>query len=299
VTGTLGYPEPARLSADAVAVVVLVRGTATPAHAAIVGSQVIPNPGQVPIAFLVPYATAEIEPGVTYTIQAVILDGDLAWATSQGVPVITKGAPSSGLTITLAYRPDLVKGQVTGVITGVGITTSPGTYSVATVIDLTSGATIGIDVNQNVGAIPVPFAVPYSPETIDAAHNYVVDAEIVDATRTWSNPTGVPVLTNGNTSRDVVVTVTESGVPAPGPSVSPTPGDGGGAESAGRDFPIIFLLLLLLIGAAAVALWLRPRGSGPVPPGSAPPAAAATADTSAAGDSVGPQAADDPGGPGM
>ena len=35
-----------------------------------------------------------IDPSATYTIQATIVDGDDAWVTAHGVPVLTKGNPS-------------------------------------------------------------------------------------------------------------------------------------------------------------------------------------------------------------
>ena len=57
MTGALVYAEPATLSADARAVVLLVAGTTAATTETIVGSQVISPTGQQPIAFSVGYQT--------------------------------------------------------------------------------------------------------------------------------------------------------------------------------------------------------------------------------------------------
>ena len=74
-----------------------------------------------PVDFDLDLAGATIDPNATYTVQATIVDGENAWVTGKGVPVLTKGNPSN-VDITLTYRPDLVKGAVSGQITGVGDT---------------------------------------------------------------------------------------------------------------------------------------------------------------------------------
>ena len=126
MTGTLTYAEPAQLSATARAVVVIVAGTATATSNTIIGTQVIDKPGQQPIAFSVSYKSADINPNLIYTVQAGVEDGQRIWTTSSGVKVITKGNPTTGVSVPLAYRPDLAKGAVTGSITGVGITLAAG-----------------------------------------------------------------------------------------------------------------------------------------------------------------------------
>ena len=130
------------------------------------------------------------------------------WTTAKGTKVITNGAPTSDVKLELAYQPDLVKGEVSGSITGVGIQASPTSYSVAVLVEPSSGESIGMDLNPTEGTIPVAFAIPFSLDTIDPAKSYVVTAEIVDGTTTWENTAGVPVITQGNAISDIQVVVT-------------------------------------------------------------------------------------------
>ena len=56
MTGSLSFAERAELTAEAQAVVVLVEHAGDPITAPLIESQLIPDPGQVPIAFDLPYA---------------------------------------------------------------------------------------------------------------------------------------------------------------------------------------------------------------------------------------------------
>jgi uncharacterized lipoprotein YbaY len=58
----------------------------------------------VPVSFSLDLGGAVIDPSATYTVQATIVDGDDAWVTARGVPVLTKGNPSK-VSITLDFRP--------------------------------------------------------------------------------------------------------------------------------------------------------------------------------------------------
>jgi uncharacterized lipoprotein YbaY len=256
VTGTLDYAEPHPLSAQAVAVVVLVRGTSRPDSGSIVATQIIRTPGVTPIDFRLTYENASIDPTATYTLQSGILDGDSAWATAKGTPVITKGAPTTGLALVLAYRPDLVKGEVTGAITGVGIQPSADAYAVAVLLDPATGDSLGMDVEPAGGQVPVPFGLPFSLDQIDPAKDYVVTGEIVDGPQTWENSVGVPVITKGNAIADVQVVVSEVVAPSP----SPTPAPGGGAEGSDPGPAILLVILALIVGGIGFYLWSRSRG---------------------------------------
>ena len=172
-------------------------------------TQVIQNPGATPIDFRVVYENADIDPSAVYTIQAGIVDGDNVWTTAKGTKVVTNDSPTSGIDLTLNYQPDLVKGEVSGSITGVGIQLSATAYSVAVLIEPSTGESLGMDVNPTDGKIPAAFAVPFSLDSIDPAKAYVVTGELVDGTTTWENTTGVPVITNGNAISDVQVVVTQ------------------------------------------------------------------------------------------
>lgn len=255
----------------------LVRGTAKPNEGSIVATQVIRQPGATPIDFRLVYENADIDPGVTYTVQAGIVDVTDVWTTAKATKVITNGAPTSGIALVLAYQPDLVKGEVSGSITGVGVQLSPTAYSVAVLIEPSTGESLGLDVNPTDGKLPVPFAVPFSLDSIDPTKAYVVTGEIVDGTTTWENRTGVPVLTNGNAISDVQVVVTQVSVPSRSPGASTAPSGRGDVTPA-----FLLLLIALIVGAIGLYLVSRSRRQPPAGPG-APDAATAGETPDAAG----------------
>ncbi len=272
VTGTLTYAEPAQLSSSAEAVVLLVAGTASATSGTIVGSQVIATPGQKPIAFSVPYASKDIDPSLTYTIQADISDGDHRWETSSGVKVLTKGNPSTDVTVKLALQSDLLKGEVTGSITGVGIKLASGAYSATVLFRVDTGETIGVDVNPAPGAIPVPFSVAFDPATIDPNADYVVRSEIVSGDQRWADTNGVPVITKGNQLSGVSVVVTPVAAPSPSPTVAPSPAVQPPADTGGSSNWLWILIIILAIAlAVALYMWYRNKQDDGPPPAGADP----------------------------
>jgi uncharacterized lipoprotein YbaY len=288
VTGTLTYREPHTLSGDAFAVVALVRGSARVTENSIVASEIDRDITAVPVSFSVDLGSAVIDPSATYTIQATIVDGDNAWVTAKGVPVLTKGNPSK-VAITLDFRPDVLKGAVTGQITGIGVQTSATAFAMAVLVDPATGASLGIDVKTVDQGLPVAFSIPYSITDIQPTADYVVTAEVGDAGATWRNAAGVPVLTKGNPKTAVQVVVTEVSTPAPSATPIPTPGPSAAPVSeSGRTGDGNLLPLILLIAVAlAVAAFLVARGRGtpdtPTPEPSQPQDTEADAEAPAEG----------------
>jgi uncharacterized lipoprotein YbaY len=231
------------------------------------------------VAFRLAYDAALIDPDVAYSIQAAIVDGADAWSTGKGPAVAPSGESAAPISLVLAYRPDLVKGEVTGSLTGAAISPTGAAYAVAVLIDPATGQSLGMDLLPTVGAVPVPFSLPFSLAAIDPARDYLVGARIVDTERTWQNQAGVPVITRGNLIADVQVVVVTEAV-APGPSLSPGPGSGPGSGPVSGPGPaaggtsgdvgpgIVVLVLALIVGAAGVVLYDRSRaaGAGPSPP---------------------------------
>jgi hypothetical protein len=80
---------------------------------------------------------------------------------------------------------------VTGDLTGVGIAPSAGSYGVAVLVDVDTGATQGIQYLPTVTSVPAPFSVPFNPTTIDKNRDYVIQGAIVDSSTRWENETGV------------------------------------------------------------------------------------------------------------
>jgi uncharacterized lipoprotein YbaY len=261
VTGTLTYMENASLTPNARALIVLVEGAGKPTAGSIVASDVIAAPGQVPIAYSLSYTNASIDQGVTYTIQAAIVDGERVWGTGGGTPVITKGNPTSDVDLTLIYRTDLLKGSVTGSISGVDIELGPEAYSAAVLLDRSTDTTAGIDV-QVPSTVPIPFTIPFDPAKIDQSTTYVVGASIVSGEDRWENRTGVPVITNGNPLTDITVPVAALVPPAP-------------VDNGLGPLGWIVLVIGLIALVAAAFLYMRSRR----PPSPAPVGAAVAAGT--------------------
>jgi uncharacterized lipoprotein YbaY len=225
--------------------------------ATVVGSRRYADPGPVPIAFALRIDQSLLDPTATYSLQATIVDGKAAWATAAGVPVLSHGAPDH-VAVTLAFRPDLLKGAVTGSITATGSQPPVGNYAVAVLIDPASGQSYGINTNPVVTGEPTAFEVPFAITAIDPNAPYVIDAWIADPAGTgWEAAAGVPVITNGNPKADVQVTVDPVAAPVTAP-----PAD------TSRD--ITGLLLLIGIGAVvalAAAVFMKARdGSDPTDP---------------------------------
>ena len=202
-----------------------------------------------PCSFSLDLGGATIDPSATYTIQASIVDGENAWVTADGIPVLTKGNPSN-VAITLSYRPDLLKGAVTGQITGVGV--APSAYG------LFDGRArrsrhrqlAGYRCQVSVAAgLPVAFSVPYAITDIVPTNDYVVTAEVGDASTSWRNAAGVPVITKGNPKSGIQVVVTEVAVPSPSPtatpSASPVPAPAPDVTSSGNLLTWIILIAII------------------------------------------------------
>jgi uncharacterized lipoprotein YbaY len=254
VTGTLSYDEPAPLSPDASAIVVLVEHSGDPITAEIVQSDVMSNPGQVPISYDLAYDPQAIDPEATYTVSAAIVDGSRVWLTDNGARVITFGNPTTGVDLELALQSDLLKGQVTGTITGSGITLAGDGFSAAVLIDRTSNENVGISVTPGPNGLPIPFSVPFDPGEIDDTSEYVVVAGIIEQEDRWANLDGVPVITNGNPFTDVEVSLTAV-EPAPAPA----------ATDNGPTILAIIVLLLVIAGIAAAVIWYMRSRSQPPP----------------------------------
>ena len=95
VRGTITYRERIALSPDAVVTVQLRDTSYADAAAVLIAEQTIPNPGQVPIDFDLRYASDEIDDRNTYSVSAVITEGDgrMAFTNDTAYDVITRGNP--------------------------------------------------------------------------------------------------------------------------------------------------------------------------------------------------------------
>jgi uncharacterized lipoprotein YbaY len=252
-------------------VVVLVEGKGTPAAGSVVATTSISSPGPQPVPFQLAYPMSSVAAGGSYYLWAGIVDGDLAWVTPIGVAVQVPAPLIEGVELPLAFRPDLLKGAVSGTITGVGLdaTRDPGAYGTASVVRVDTGATVGFQLIIPVGGVPIAFSVPYDPAAIDPGADYVAMASVWDGTRLWETAAGTPVITKGNAKSNVVLTVTAP-APTPSPTVAPTatptaspavqpppPADSGGPGALG----IVALLALVGVGVGLAVAYVRSRRS--------------------------------------
>jgi heat shock protein HslJ len=137
-------------------------------------------------------------------------------------------------------------GAVTGSVTYAARIALPADAVVkVAVVDVTGGANtvlgsqaISTDGNQ----APIPFEVGYTTAAINQTHDYAVGATIEDGAGTvlFETATTIPVITQGNPSQDVVVTVVAaSGDPAAvADTASGLPGTLWGLVSLGGNPPV-------------------------------------------------------------
>jgi uncharacterized lipoprotein YbaY len=96
VTGTVTYRERIALPPTAVVTIKLVDVSRADAPAIVLGEQVIRPAGkQVPFAFSIAYDPVQIQPQLTYAVEARIEDGGrLLFISDRMYPVLTRDAPN-------------------------------------------------------------------------------------------------------------------------------------------------------------------------------------------------------------
>jgi uncharacterized lipoprotein YbaY len=247
--------------------VLLVEGKGSPTAGGIVTSTSIRDPGPQPVAFELAYAMSSVSAGTSYYLWAGIADGDLAWVTPIGVAVKVPWPVVEDVELPLAFRPDLLKGAVSGTITGVGLdaTGDPGAYGTASIVRVDTGETVGFQLIVPVGSVPIAFSAPYDPVSIDPSADYVAMGAVWDGSALWETKAGTPVITKGNAKSNVVLTVTApeptptptgSPAPTPAPSAAPQPpADSGG----GGILPLIVIVALVVLGIGGFLAWQRSR----------------------------------------
>lgn len=100
VSGTVTYRERIAMPPNAVVKVQVADISKADAPAEVIGEQVIDNPGNVPVAFRVPYDASKIVDNNTYAVSARIdVDGKLMWINTQRYTVITNGNPTSDIEV--------------------------------------------------------------------------------------------------------------------------------------------------------------------------------------------------------
>lgn len=102
VSGTVALREPHELSADAkvdIRVIDVTQPT-TP-----LAQTTIPNAGHPPISFNIPIDASKVDPKRTYSIEAVLTDGDRRYLPVLQYPVLTNRAQSANVAVVVAPEP--------------------------------------------------------------------------------------------------------------------------------------------------------------------------------------------------
>jgi uncharacterized lipoprotein YbaY len=101
ITGTVTYLQRVALPPNAIVEVRLADVSKQDVAATVIASQTIETKGaQVPIPFELVYDPARIEERMDYAVSArITIDGKLAWISTTRNPVLTRGAPTTGIEI--------------------------------------------------------------------------------------------------------------------------------------------------------------------------------------------------------
>ena len=168
-----------------------------------------------PVAFDLGYDPATIDPNKAYIFDARIIDNNLlTYSSSGGTPVLTQGAPVTDVTLNLVMSV-ITDAPPSGAITGVVTTDAPVALDPAATlyVDFREAGTTGdpiVTISQMLeGAqFPIPFEVPLAAATIDPERDYVVGARIMLGDQVlYASQVGVPVVTKGAPTNDVVVNI--------------------------------------------------------------------------------------------
>jgi hypothetical protein len=154
-----------------------------------------------------------------------------------------------------------VKGAVSGQITGVGVTPSTNAYSMAVLMDPSTGESLGIDVRTIDTGLPSAFSIGYTITDIVPNDDYVVTAEVGDGGAIWRNAAGVPVITNGNPKSGIQVVVTQvvAAGASPSPSASPAPSASPVTTpppNFGRTGDLLPWIVIIVLVAAVAAFFI-------------------------------------------
>jgi uncharacterized lipoprotein YbaY len=220
ITGQVTYRQRMALAPDAVVEVVLQDTSRADAPAITLGSQTLQTNGaQVPIPFAVEYDLSQIDPAGLYTMRATIKEGgELTWTSTEVIPVITRGAPTDQIEITVqpvsGAQAKAQMGMIEGTVNYLQRIALPPNAVVEVVLEDVSIADIAAPViaqqiiETNGKQVPIEFALEYDPAAIDPTARYNLRVRItVDGKLTWISTTMNPVLTNDAPVNNVEIIV--------------------------------------------------------------------------------------------
>jgi putative lipoprotein len=219
VTGTVTYLVRRALPPTAVIDVVLQDVSRMDVPAVTISSQRIEANGkQVPFPYELKYDPAQIDEKNTYAVRATIKDGDqLLFTSTTANPVITRGAPTSGVEIIVdpvASSGTSSPSVITGTVTYRNRVALPPTAVIEVTlqdISLADAPAKVISTQQiEAGGQQAPFAyeLAYDPAQIDPRNTYSVSARITEGNELlFISDTAYLVLTRGAPLTDVDILV--------------------------------------------------------------------------------------------
>lgn len=216
VSGNVTYLDRSALPENAVVEAELVDASRADAPATVLAAYSTTTAGaQQPFPFELAYDPMAIAPGALVLVQArITVDGELRYISQTATPVITNGAPTSGVEVLVS---PVVGSSGQGVLTGTvayleRIALDPAAVIEVELQDVSSGVPAVVattQVNAEGRQVPIPFELPYDAATIDPAGTYLLYGRIlVNGAITFASATGVPVLSGGAMTSNVELIVT-------------------------------------------------------------------------------------------
>jgi len=272
ISGTVTWSENHVPGKAARLIVALVDASAGANAGEVIATTEVASPGAEPVPFVLGYSRVGLTAGDHYRVVAELIDGDLAWLNETGVAVPVPDPAITGVEVPLTFMPDLLKAQVSGIVTGDGLdgSASPTSYTSVVLVNPGTGEILGYDAVAPMGAAPIPFVIPYSLSAIDPAADYLVNATAWDGTRMWTATQLSRVITKGNPVMGVTAPLAAGPAPTPGPTSAPIVPDASVAPGpmltgdGGIGFFGWIILLIAITAGAALLSWsvmeLRERG---------------------------------------
>ena len=220
LTGTITYLQRIALPPEAVIDVQLQDVSLQDVPATVIAAERYVAAGrQVPFPFELTYDPAGIDPKHTYAVAArITVDGKLRWINTQRYPVLTGGAPVTGVEVIVesvgGSAGMKTLSDLNGTVAYLQRIALPPNAIIEVSLQDVSKADAPAEVLDSVKIpsagrqVPIPFTLHYDPAQIDERYTYTVSARItVDGVLTWISKTQNPVLTRGAPSDNVEIMV--------------------------------------------------------------------------------------------
>jgi uncharacterized lipoprotein YbaY len=199
VSGNVTYLDRSALPENAVVEVDLIDASRADAPATVLAAYSTTTAGaQPPFPFELAYDPSQISPGALILVQArITVDGQLRYISQTAFPVITNGAPTSGVEVLVSpVVGSTGQGVLTGTVTYLErIALDPAAVIEVELQDVSSGVPAVVattQVNAEGRQVPIPFELPYDAAMIDPAGTYLLYGRIlINGTIAFASATGV------------------------------------------------------------------------------------------------------------